>query len=59
MWAGGVVLCIVAGREEGVAVSVSIARCSPIVAALWGLLVWGEVNVQRESYHGSVACCGA
>ena len=34
----------VAGEDIGVTVAVSVARCSPTVAALWGLFYWGEAE---------------
>ena len=43
-WFCGAVLVFIAGEDIGVTVAVSVARCSPTVAALWGLFYWGEAE---------------
>ena len=55
MWGAGVVFAVIAGREIGVAVTVSIARCSPIVAAVWGLAYWGEGKHARARARAYIA----
>ena len=44
MWYSGAVFVFVAGTKIGVTVAVSVGRCSPVVAALWGLVVWREAK---------------
>lgn len=43
-WYSGAVFVFVAGTKIGVTVAVSVGRCSPVVAALWGILVWREAQ---------------
>lgn len=43
-WFCGAVLVFIAGEDIGVTVAVSVARCSPTIAALWGLFYWGEAE---------------
>ena len=40
----GSLLSIQAGKFLGNAVAMSITRCQPLVCALWGVLVWGELS---------------
>jgi len=40
----GTLLTLLASGVLSGAVAVSITRCSPVIAALWGLLVWGEMK---------------
>merc|ERR1719356_756420 len=40
----GTVLSLHSGSVLGNAVSLSITRCSPVVAAMWGWLYWGELH---------------
>ena len=42
LWSLGTLFSLLAGERVGLAVAVSIARCSPMVAAVWGLWYWGE-----------------
>lgn len=44
----GSVLSLDSGHVLGNAVSVSIARCQPLVCATWGLLLWGELEGARR-----------
>merc|ERR1712203_219770 len=43
----GFVLTLRAGQIIGNTISVSIARCSPFVCALWGALLWKELQGSR------------
>jgi len=36
MWSAGTLLSFVAGKKAGLTVSISIARCCPLVASIWG-----------------------
>eukprot|EP00931_Biecheleriopsis_adriatica_P010170 TRINITY_DN111268_c0_g1_i1.p1 TRINITY_DN111268_c0_g1~~TRINITY_DN111268_c0_g1_i1.p1 ORF type:complete len:265 (+),score=36.27 TRINITY_DN111268_c0_g1_i1:48-797(+) len=40
----GTTLSLSAGQTLGVSVSMSITRCSPVVAAFWGVAVWNELR---------------
>merc|ERR1719213_1157718 len=40
----GTVMSLQAGSILGNTISMSITRCSPVVAALWGWGFWGELN---------------
>jgi glucose uptake protein len=42
LWGTGTVFNLVAGSFTGVAISYAIGQSSPMVAALWGILVWKE-----------------
>lgn len=42
MWSTGAMCSLVASKHEGLAVAMAISRCSPMVAAFWGLLYWNE-----------------
>ena len=58
-WFCGAVLVFVAGEDIGVTVAVSVARCSPTVAALWGLFYWGEAehaSPRALAYIGAMLC---
>lgn len=46
----GAVLSLEGGRVLGNAVSVSITRCQPLVCAIWGVLLWGELD---NATHGT------
>ena len=58
-WFCGAVLVFIAGEDIGVTVAVSVARCSPTVAALWGLFYWGEAehaSPRALAYIGAMLC---
>lgn len=55
MWYSGAVFVFVAGTKIGVTVAVSVGRCSPVVAALWGLLVWREARGASARAAGYIA----
>src|SRR3989475_7611535 len=42
IWGTGTVFNLVAANLTGVAVSYAIGQSAPMVAALWGILVWKE-----------------
>jgi glucose uptake protein len=42
IWGTGTVFNLVAARFSGVAISYAIGQSAPMVAALWGVLVWKE-----------------
>jgi glucose uptake protein len=53
IWGLGTVLNLVAARFSGVAISYAIGQSAPMVAALWGVLVWKEfrgANRQAKTY---------
>ncbi len=43
MWTVGTLAMIISGKTLGLGVSVSIGRCAPLVATLWGVTVWKEM----------------
>lgn len=42
VWSVGTLFNMIAGNVVGFAVSYALGQCAPLVAALWGLLVWKE-----------------
>lgn len=44
IWGVGTVFNLVAGSLTGVAISYAIGQSAPMVAALWGILVWKEFD---------------
>ncbi len=44
IWGTGMVFNLVAANFTGVAISYAIGQSAPMVAALWGVLVWKEFN---------------
>jgi glucose uptake protein len=53
IWGLGTVFNLVAARFSGVAISYAIGQSAPMVAALWGVLVWKEFrgsNRQAKTY---------
>jgi glucose uptake protein len=42
IWGIGTVFNVVAGKATGFAISYAIGQSAPMVAALWGVLVWKE-----------------
>jgi glucose uptake protein len=55
IWGIGTVFNLVAGNAMGFAISYAIGQSAPMVAALWGVLVWKEfagANKQARAYLG-------
>jgi len=55
IWGLGTVFNLVASRFSGVAISYAIGQSAPMVAALWGVLVWKEfrgANARARMYLG-------
>jgi glucose uptake protein len=53
IWGIGTVFNLVAGNSIGLAISYAIGQSAPMVAALWGVLVWKEfagANKQARAY---------
>jgi glucose uptake protein len=53
IWATGTVFNLVAASYTGVAISYAIGQSAPMVAALWGILVWKEfagANKRAKAY---------
>lgn len=53
IWATGTVFNLVAASYTGVAISYAIGQSAPMVAALWGILVWREfagANKRAQAY---------
>ena len=53
IWGIGTVFSLVAGNSIGLAISYAIGQSAPMVAALWGVLVWKEfegANKQARAY---------
>ena len=48
VWGTGTVLNFVAGRFVGVPISYAIGQASPMIATLWGVLVWHEFRGARR-----------
>ncbi len=50
IWGTGTVLNFVAASLVGVAISYAIGQASPMIAAVWGVFVWGEFhNANRRA----------
>ena len=56
MLSTALLLLLIAGTKAGVTVTISLVRCSPIVAALWGLTLWGEVRNAGPRARRYIAC---
>jgi len=60
IWGIGMVFNLVAANLVGVSISYAIGQASPMIAALWGLLVWHEFRGAdrraRLSLAGMFAC---
>ncbi|HEY9719803.1 MAG TPA: GRP family sugar transporter, partial [Trichormus sp.] len=55
IWGTGAVFNFVAASFTGVAISYALGQSAPMVAALWGLLVWKEfvgANAKAHRYLG-------
>jgi glucose uptake protein len=55
IWGTGTVFNLVAANFTGVAISYAIGQSAPMVAALWGILVWKEfqgANRQAKTFLG-------
>jgi len=55
IWGTGTVFNLVAANYAGVAISYAIGQSAPMVAALWGVLVWKEfqgANRQAKTFLG-------
>ena len=48
VWGTGTVLNFVAGRFVGLPISYAIGQASPMIATLWGVLVWHEFRGARR-----------
>jgi len=49
IWGIGTVFNLVAGNSIGLAISYAIGQSAPMVAALWGILVWKEFDGANKS----------
>ena len=67
IWSIGTGFNLVAGSKVGFAISYAIGQSAPMVAALWGVLVWKEFEGANEKakrylglmflfYIGAIAC---
>ncbi len=60
IWGAGTVFNFVAASLVGVAISYAIGQASPMIAALWGVLVWREFRGSNaRAKHYLVAMFGA
>ena len=60
LWSVGTFMSLLASESQGLAVAMSITRCSPMVAALWGLALWGEgkgATRKARLYIGGMFLC--
>jgi glucose uptake protein len=55
IWATGTVFNLVAAHLTGVAISYAIGQSAPMVAALWGILVWKEFDGANKKAHAYLA----
>jgi glucose uptake protein len=55
IWGVGTVFNLVAANFTGVAISYSIGQSAPMVAALWGILVWKEFDGATRSAKAYLA----
>jgi glucose uptake protein len=55
IWGIGTVFNLVAANYTGVAISYAIGQSAPMVAALWGVLVWKEFKGARPKAYGYLA----
>lgn len=56
VWGIGMVLNLVAANLVGVSISYAIGQASPMIAALWGLLVWHEFR--GADFHARFSLVG-
>jgi glucose uptake protein len=57
IWGTGTVLNLVAGGKVGVPISYAIGQASPMIATLWGVLVWKEfagANAKAKAFLGAM-----
>ena len=57
IWGCGTLCSLVSGEVVGLSVSVTMTRCSPLVATFWGVVVWGEakgMNQKAKLYLGGM-----
>ncbi|HEX4039491.1 MAG TPA: GRP family sugar transporter [Acidobacteriaceae bacterium] len=62
IWGVGIVFNMVAANLVGVSISYAIGQASPMIAALWGLLVWHEfrgADRRARLYLAGMFCCYA
>ena len=60
IWGVGMVFNLVAGNLVGVSVSYAIGQASPMIAALWGIIVWREfahANYRARIYLAAMFLC--
>jgi glucose uptake protein len=60
IWGTGTVFNFVAASFVGVAISYAIGQAAPMVAALWGVFVWGEfrgANATAKGYLAAMFVC--
>jgi glucose uptake protein len=60
VWGVGLVFNLVAANLVGVSVSYAIGQASPMIAALWGVLVWKEfrtANSRARAYLAAMFLC--
>jgi glucose uptake protein len=60
IWGIGMVFNLVAANLVGVSISYAIGQASPMIAALWGLLVWHEfrgADTRARLYLAGMFCC--
>jgi glucose uptake protein len=55
IWATGTVFNLVAAHLTGVAISYAIGQSAPMVAALWGILVWKEFDGANKKARAYLA----
>jgi glucose uptake protein len=55
IWGIGTVFNLVAANYTGVAISYAIGQSAPMVAALWGVLVWKEFKGANSKAYGYLA----
>jgi glucose uptake protein len=60
IWGVGMVFNLVAANKVGVPISYAIGQASPMIAALWGVLVWHEfrgASGKAKAYLGGMFAC--
>jgi glucose uptake protein GlcU len=55
VWCSGTVLNFISAGMVGVAISIGIGSGSPMVGALWGVLVWGEFSQGSRTAKAFIA----
>jgi glucose uptake protein len=55
IWGVGTVFSLVAGNSIGLAISYAIGQSAPMVAALWGVIVWKEFAGANKSARAFLA----